>query len=235
MSSPLEPLVEGLIRAFQLIASFDPEVYGIMFLSLRVSGTATILAALVAIPFGAFVGLHEFVGRRLLINVVNTLMGLPPVVVGLVVYLILSSRGWLGPLNLLYTPTAMIIAQLIMCVPIVAGITISSVRSVEKKVVDSAKSLGATDWQVSWTILSEARTGLMTAIITAFGAAISEVGAIMIVGGNIQYYTRALTTAIVLETRMGEFDLALALGIILLALSFAVNLLLTHLQMREAR
>jgi len=206
-----------------------------MLLSLRVSGTATLSAALTAIPFGAIIGLREFPGRRLLINVINTLMGLPPVVVGLVVYLLLSSRGWLGPLNLLYTPTAMIIAQLVMCVPIVAGITISSVRSVEKRVVDSAKTMGATTWQISWTILSEARTGLLTAVITAFGAAISEVGAIMIVGGNIQYYTRALTTAIVLQTRMGEFGLALALGIILLALSFAVNLVLTHLQLREVR
>lgn len=228
-------MVEGLIKAFELISSLDPEVYGIMLLSLRVSGTATLLAALVAIPFGAIIGLREFPGRRLLVNVINTLMGLPPVVVGLVVYLLLSSRGWLGPLSLLYTPTAMIIAQFVMCVPIVAGITVSSVRSVEKRVVDSARTMGATTWQTSWTILSEARASLLTAVITAFGAAISEVGAIMIVGGNIQYYTRALTTAIVLQTRMGEFGLALALGIILLALSFAVNVVLTHLQLREIR
>jgi len=206
-----------------------------MLLSLRVSATAVFFSALIAIPLGALIGLKEFRGRHLVVNIINTLMGLPPVVVGLFVYLLLSSSGSLAPLNLLYTPTAMIIAQLIMAVPIVMGITISSVRSVGANIVDTAVSLGATGWQLAWTVLSEARISLLTAIITSFGAAISEVGAIMLVGGNIRFYTRTLTGAVFLYTRMGEFGMALALGIILLALAFLINSVLTFLQLREIR
>ena len=162
-------------------------------------------------------------------------MGLPPVVVGLFVYLLLSYSGPLGPLQLLYTPTAMIIAQLIMAIPIVIGITVSSVGSINKSIQDKALSLGATKLQLMVTILREARIGLLTAVIAAFGGAISEVGAVMIVGGNIRWVTRVLTTAIVVETELGKFDVAIALGIILLLLAFIVNWLLTQMQWRGLR
>jgi len=201
-----------------------------MFLTLRVSGTAVAIGALVGIPLGAAIGLKDFFGKRFLISVINTLMGLPPVVVGLFVYLILSTSGPLGMLQLLYTPTAMIIAQLIMAIPIVVGITFSSVSSVDKAVRDKALSLGATKMQLMFTILSEAKIGILTAVIAAFGGAISEVGAVMIVGGNIRWATRVLTTAIVIETELGRFDVAIALGIILLSLAFIINWILTRMQ-----
>lgn len=201
-----------------------------MFLTLRVSGTAVAIGALVGIPLGAAIGLKDFFGKRFLISVINTLMGLPPVVVGLFVYLILSTSGPLGMLQLLYTPTAMIIAQLIMAIPIVIGITFSSVSSVDKAVRDKALSLGATKMQLMFTILSEAKIGILTAVIAAFGGAISEVGAVMIVGGNIRWATRVLTTAIVIETELGRFDVAIALGIILLSLAFIINWILTRMQ-----
>ncbi|MBS7655831.1 ABC transporter permease [Candidatus Bathyarchaeota archaeon] len=223
-------ILEGLIKAFWLIASFDQEVYSIMFLTLRVSGTAVAIGALIGIPLGAGIGLKDFFGKRFLISVINTLMGLPPVVVGLFVYLILSTSGPLGALQLLYTPTAMIIAQLIMVVPIVVGVTISSVSSIDKTIRDKALSLGATKMQLIITILKEAKAGFLTAVIAAFGGAISEVGAVMIVGGNIRWATRVLTTAIVIETELGKFDVAIALGVILLLLAFIINWVLTQMQ-----
>ncbi|MFB0567373.1 MAG: ABC transporter permease [Candidatus Bathyarchaeia archaeon] len=168
-------------------------------------------------------------------NVVNTFMGLPPILVGLVVYLIFSSSGPLGPLELLPSPTAMIIAQLIMVIPIIAGITMSSVGSVDKAVREKALSLGATEWQTMFIVLREARTGILTAMVAAFGAAISEVGGIMIVGGNIRWYTRVLTTAILYETELGNFGLAIALGLVLLSLAFVVNSILTYLQLKGVK
>lgn len=226
----MDPILEGLIKAFWLLVSFDPEVYGIMFLTLRVSGIAVILGAILGVPTGATVALREFAGKRFFISMVNTMMGLPPVVVGLFVYLLLSSSGPLGPLQLLYTPTAMIIAQLTIAAPIVVGVTLSAVGSVDKAIRDKALSLGATRFQLTLTILKESRLGLVTAVILAFGAAVSEVGAVMIVGGNIRWATRVLTTAIVFETELGEFSVAIALGIILLLLAFIINWLLTQMQ-----
>ncbi|MBS7648037.1 MAG: ABC transporter permease [Halobacteria archaeon] len=226
----MDPIIEGLIKAFWLLISLDPEVYNIMLLTLRVSGTAVIVGALLGVPIGAMVALRDFVGKSFFVSIVNTLMGLPPVVVGLFVYLLLSSSGPLGPLQLLYTPTAMIIAQLIMALPIVVGITTSTVSSVDKTIRDKALSLGATRLQLALTILREAKLGLLTAIIVSFGATISEVGAVMIVGGNIRWTTRVLTTAIVFETELGEFAMAIALGMILLLLAFIVNWVLTRMQ-----
>lgn len=225
-----DPILEGLIRAFWLLVTLDPEVYSIMFLTLRVSGIAVILATVVGIPLGAAVALRDFFGKRSLMSLVNTLMGLPPVVVGLFVYLLLSASGPLGPLQLLYTPTAMIIAQLIIAAPIVVGVTVSAVGSVDKAIRDKALSLGATRLQLTLTILREAKTGIVTSVILAFGAAISEVGAVMIVGGNIRWATRVLTTAIVFETELGEFSVAIALGIILLLMAFIINWILTRMQ-----
>jgi len=226
----LNLILEGLLKAFWLIVSFDREVYEIMFLSLRVSGVAVLIGALLGVPSGATVGLKEFLGKRFLVSIVNTFMGLPPVVVGLLVYLLLSTSGPLGVFQLLYTPEAMIIAQLIMVIPIVMGVTISSVSSVSKGIREKALSLGATNWQMTLKVLKEARLGILTALIVSFGAAISEVGAVMIVGGNIRWATRVLTTAIVFETELGEFGLAIALGSILLLLAFMINWVLTYLQ-----
>lgn len=226
----MNPILEGLVKALWLLVSLDPEVYGIMFLSLRVSGFAVILGAALSIPCGATVALRDFRGKRFLMSIINTLMGLPPVVVGLLVYLLLSTSGPLGPFQLLYTPTAMIIAQLIMVVPIIIGVTVSAVSAVDKGIREKALSMGATGWQLTVTILREAKIGLLTAVIVSFGAAISEVGAVMIVGGNIRWITRVLTTAIVFETELGEFGIALALGIILLLLAFIINWVLTQLQ-----
>ena len=223
-------ILEGLVKAFWLIVSLDREVYEIMFLSLKVSGTAVLIGALLGVPSGATVGLKEFFGKRFLMSIINTLMGLPPVVVGLLVYLLLSTSGPLGVFQLLYTPEAMIIAQLIMVIPIVMGVTISSVSSVSKAIREKALSLGATNWQMTLKVLKEARLGILTALIVSFGAAISEVGGVMIVGGNIRWATRVLTTAIVFETELGEFGLAIALGLILLLLAFVINWVLTYLQ-----
>jgi tungstate transport system permease protein len=231
----LSAILEGLVKALWLLISFNPEVYSIILLTLRVSGIAIAIGAFLGIPTGATIALRDFAGKRLLISIVNTLMGLPPVVVGLLVYLILSTSGPLGPLQLLYTPMAMIIAQSIMALPIVTGVTISSIGAVDKTIHDKAVSLGATRSQVTMTILKEARLGLLMAIIVAFGAAISEVGAVMIVGGNIRWATRVLTTAIVLETELGEFSVAMSLGIILLLMSFLVNWVLTQMQWKGMR
>jgi len=226
----LNLILEGIVKAFWLIVSFDREVYEIMFLSLKVSGIAVLIGSLLGVPSGATIGLKEFFGKRFLVSIVNTFMGLPPVVVGLLVYLLLSTSGPLGAFQLLYTPQAMIMAQLIMVIPIVMGVTISSVSSIRKAIREKALSLGATNWQITLKILKEARLGILTALIVSFGAAISEVGAVMIVGGNIRWATRVLTTAIVFETELGEFGLAIALGLILLLLAFVINWALTYLQ-----
>ncbi len=237
------PVSEGFFNAIKLIGSFNPEIVSITVLSLGVSGIAVLLGAVVGIPLGALLGWRGFRGKKPVVNlvnilsrnVVNTFMGLPPILVGLVVYLIFSASGPLGPLELLYSPTAMIIAQLIMVIPIVTGITMSAVGSVEKAIREKAFSLGATEWQTMFIVLREARIGILTAMVAAFGAAISEVGGIMIVGGNIRWYTRVLTTAILYETELGNFGLAIALGIVLLSLAFAVNSILTYLQLKGAK
>jgi len=219
------------------------EVLHITLLSLRVSGTAVLIGALIGVPIGTFLGLRQFRGKQSLMrfvditlrSIVNTFMGLPPVVVGLVVYLFLTASGPLGPLGLLYTPTAMIITQLMMVIPIIIGVTMSAVGSVEQAVREKALSLGATDTQAAWAVLREARMGLLTAIIVSFGAAISEVGGIMITGGNIRWVTRTLTTAIVVEVELGNFALAITLGIVLLVMAFTINIALTIIQLRGAK
>lgn len=208
----------------------DSEILGITLLSFQVSCTAVLLASIAAIPVGTVLGLKDFRGKQIILTLVNTLMGLPPVVVGLILYLLLSNMGPLGPLSLLYTPTAMILAQFIMAVPVIVGLTYSTIASVSERIVEQTLSLGATRWQLILVVLREAKMGILTSVIAAFGGAISEVGAIMIVGGNIRYFTRTLTTAIVLYTSMGEFEMAVTLGIILLGTSFTINLFLTYMQ-----
>ncbi|MGQ9515018.1 MAG: ABC transporter permease [Thermoproteota archaeon] len=223
--------------------TFLEEIWNITLLSLKVSGTAVLIGALIGIPVGTFLSFKQFKGKMTLIrfvdimlkSMINTFMGLPPVVVGLVVYLLLTASGPLGFLGLLYTPTAMIITQLIMIIPIIIGVTMSAVGSVEKAIREKAISLGATETQAAWMVLREARMGVLTSIIVAFGAAISEVGGIMITGGNIRWFTRTLTTAIVVETELGNFNMALTLGAILLSMAFAINLALTIIQLRVVK
>ncbi len=207
----------------------SPDLLEIVALTLRVTGTALIISAILGIPLGALVGLAKFPGKGALRLVLYTGMGLPPVVVGLFVYLLLSRSGPLGSLGWLFTPSAMIVAQTLIALPMMMGLTLTSVESVNPELRRQIHALGATRWQLSWTTLREARIGVTAAVVAAFGAIISEVGAVILVGGNIAGQTRVLTTAIVLETRTGDFSLALALGAILLALTFLVNAALMRL------
>jgi tungstate transport system permease protein len=216
-----------------LIGTADAALLDIIALTLRVTGLALLVSTLVGVPAGAALGLGSRIRIRGLITVIlYTGMGLPPVVVGLVVYLLLSRNGPLGALGWLFTPSAMVFAQIIIALPVVAGLTMAAVQSVDPAVRLQVRALGATRWQELAAVLREARIGVIAAIVAAFGSIISEVGAVMLVGGNIEGRTRVLTTAIVLNTRMGEFDLALALGIILLLLAVLANTALFWLQQR---
>jgi tungstate transport system permease protein len=212
-----------------------PELTEIIVLSLQVSGVALFFSTLIGIPLGVYMGLNRFIGRRVLIALLYTGMGFPPVVIGLFVYVLLSRSGPLGSLNLgwmpaLFTPASMILAQTIIAFPLVAGFTMAAVMSVDPQLRQQVLALGATKRQAAWTILQEAKIGVIVSIIAGFGSIISEVGAVMLVGGNIDGRTRVLTTAIVLETRKGNFDLALALGGVLLAITFITNLAMLRLQ-----
>ena len=223
-------ILSGFVEAIRLILSGDPTLLQVIVLSLRVSGVALLFSALVGIPIGAYLGLRQFPGRWLVTALIYTGMGFPPVVVGLFVYLFLSRSGPLGTLSWLFTPNAMILAQTIISFPLVAGFTMAAVMGVDPNLRQQVQSLGADEWQTTLAILSEARVGVVVSIIAGFGSIISEVGAVMLVGGNIEGKTRVLTTAIVLETRKGNFDLAIALGVILLSLCFAANLAMLRLQ-----
>ncbi|MBN1954357.1 MAG: ABC transporter permease [Anaerolineae bacterium] len=231
----MEEIIQGFIEAVRLIASGDPGLVAIIVLSLRVSGIALLFSTMAGIPVGSLLGLSRFPGRKLVIALLYTGMGFPPVVVGLFVYLALSRNGPIGQIGwdalpALFTPGAMIVAQTIIAFPLVAGFTMAAVMGVDPNLRRQVRALGATRAQTVWTILSEARLGVVVSIIAGFGSIISEVGAVMLVGGNIEHRTRVLTTAIVLETRKGNFDLAMALGIILLALSFLANAAMLRLQ-----
>jgi tungstate transport system permease protein len=229
----MDPIIEGIIEAFRLIFSFDAEIWNIIFLSLRVSGTSTIFAALVALPLGSFIGLRDFRGKKFVSNLINTFMGFPPVVMGLFVFLLLSKSGPLGALGLLYSPTAMIVAQFLLAFPIITGTSKAAIESVSVDLKETILSLGYSEPQLWWELIKEAKKSIIAGIVVAFGQAISEVGAVMLVGGNIRWSTRTFTTSIVLQTRMGEFGQAIALGFILIFMAFLINFILTHLQMRE--
>jgi tungstate transport system permease protein len=229
----MDSIIEGFRKAFFLIVNLDAELLGIIFLSLNVSGVALIIATVIGLPVGSLTGFKKFPGRGLLVSILNTFMGLPPVVVGLFLYLILSRSGPFGFLALLYSPTAMIIAQSILAFPIVASISHSSIISVDPIIKQASMTLGATPFQVSLNIIKEARYGIMSGIIAGFGRVMAEVGAVLMVGGNIAGYTRVMTTTIALETDKGNFELALALGIILLTLSLFINIMLHLFQRKE--
>ncbi len=219
-----------MLDALWLIVTRDPELWGIITLSLQVTGLALLISTLIGVPVGAALGLNSVKGRGLMTALLYTGMGLPPVVVGLAVYMLLSSSGPLGGLAWLFTPKAMVTAQVIIALPLVTGLTMSAVRGVDPALRIQLRSLGATRSQEALAVLGEARIGVTAAIVAAFGSIISEVGAVMLVGGNIAGKTRVLTTAIVLQTRQGEFALAMALGVILLTLAFAANVVLLRLQ-----
>ena len=223
-------MLEALARGLGYLVSNIAGVLEIVLLSLRVSGAAVAIGLLVGLPVGVAVGVGRFPGRRLAVAAIHTGFALPPVVVGLFVYLALSRSGPLGDLRLLFTPTAMVIAQSLLAAPYVAGITLAAVQAVPESVRQQARALGADPLWALATHLREARLGLGAAVVAGFGAVISEVGAVMLVGGNVQGETRVMTTAIVLETRRGDIAAAVALGLVLLAIAFAVNIALTRLQ-----
>ena len=229
----MDLILEGIIKAFHLLVSLDREVMGITLLSLQISGTATFISLFLGISIGTIVALAEFPGRRIVISVINTGMALPPVVVGLFVTIFIWRNGPLGFLGILYTPAAMILAQAIIATPIVMGITLASIQQLPKKLRLQILALGATRLQMVGILIKEAKLPLLAAVMAGFGGVISEVGASIMVGGNIKGYSRVLTTATVMETGKGNFDVAIALGIILLILAYLINLLLTHIQQRE--
>lgn len=228
-------LTEGLAEALRLLVTLDADVINITLRTIQVSGTATLVSVLIGIPMGTALALTRFFGRGFMVSLVNFGMGLPPVVVGLATWLCLARYGPLGFLGILYSPTAMVIAQIIIATPIVAGFSLSAIQSVNPKLRLQILALGATRVQYLVLLLWEARLGILAAVIAGFGGVISEVGASMMVGGNVRGYTRVLTTATVLEVSKGKFELATALSIILLLLTFAIVAGLSYLQQRRKR
>ena len=225
--------MSGAAQALQSVLAMRGELAGIAALSLVVSGVAVVVAMALGVPAGIWLGLHRFPGRHFLVTLVNTGMGLPPVVVGLGVFLLLARAGPFGALELLYTPWAMIVAQVVIATPLVVGITLAAVQGLDPRVHLQIRSLGASGPQHYWKIAEEARLTLVAALAAAFGSVISEVGAVMMVGGNIQGQTRVMTTAIVQATRQGDFGLAIGLGVLLLVLAALFNWLFTWVQQRS--
>jgi tungstate transport system permease protein len=226
----MQSIIDGFAAAFRLIITLNPELLRIIWLSLQVSGSALALATLLGVPVGAVLALRRMPLKGMVISLLNTGMGLPPVAVGLFLYLFLSRSGPLGFMELLYTPTAMIIAQLILAFPIVASLSQAAIANVDPVIRQAALTLGATPFQETLTIIKEARYSIMAGLMAGFGRVMAEVGAIIIVGGNIAGYTRVMTTTIALETDKGNFELAIALGLILLASSLTITLALRFFQ-----
>ncbi len=226
----MDYLFSGFQEAVRLLLTGEAGVYTIVGVSVFVALTATLLASLMGLPAGYLLATHRFPGQRLVTTVLNTLLAMPTVVIGLFVYAQVSRRGPLGFLELLYTPKAMIIGETILALPIVAAFTLSAFRAVDSRIAETALTLGATKIQTARTLISEARFGIMAAVVAAFGRVIAEVGAAMMLGGNIKGSTRTMTTAIALESNKGEFGLAIALGLILLLTAFGANILFHWLQ-----
>ncbi|MBI4332939.1 MAG: ABC transporter permease [Chloroflexi bacterium] len=229
----MDLILEGIVQSFWLLVRGDPQVIRVVLLSLAVSGSATVISLVLGVPLGTWLGLTRFPGRRFLVSLVNTGMGAPPVVVGLLVTIMLWRNGPLGLLHLLYTPAAMIVAQTIIALPIVTGFTLATVQQVDPRIRLQILALGATRLQFLWLLLREARLPLLAAVMAGFGAVISEVGASMMVGGNITGQTRVLTTATVMETGKGDFALAIAFSFILMMLVYLVNMALTMVQQQS--
>jgi tungstate transport system permease protein len=229
----MELIWQGLLKAAELVFGLDGEVWSITWRSLQISGSATFISLLIGMPLGIVLALARFPGRGATVALINTGMGLPPVVVGLFISIFLWRSGPLGFMELIYTPAAMILAQVIIAFPIVAGLTMASFQSLDPKLALQLLGIGASKIQLLWLLCKEAKLPLLAAVMAGFGGVISEVGASMMVGGNIRGETRVLTTATVLETGKGNFEVAIALGLILLALTFAINFFLTRIQQRE--
>jgi len=228
----MQELWQALVQAVQLIVALDPEIMEISLRSLYVSAAAILIAALICIPVGGLIHFHDFRGKKVLINVIQTFYSIPTVVVGLFVFLFISRAGPLGGLELLFTPAAIIIGQVILILPILTGMTVSALSGVDKSIKDTALSMGASGSQAIRTIISEARFAVVGALILGFGRAISEIGAALMLGGNIRGYTRVLTTAISLETQRGDLVLSLALGIILISIAMVVSVIVNVLLQR---
>ena len=229
----MELIWDGLGEAFRILGSGDRDVWGITVRSLLVSGSATAVALIVGVLVGAVLAFRRFPGRNLAVALVNSGMGLPPVVVGLIVAIFLWRSGPLGQLNLIYTPAAMVVSQAVIAAPLVTGFTLAALGSLPARLRPQLYALGASRWQMLWLVLQEARLPLLAALMAGFGAAVSEVGASLMVGGNLAGETRVLTTAVALDVQRGEFSSAIALSLILLGLIFLVNLVLTSVQQRE--
>ena len=228
----MEEIWQGLIKAVELIITLDPEVVQIAGRSLRISATSAVLASVICIPLASVIHFNNFRGKRVLVNLIQTLYFIPTVAVGLLVLVFLSRAGPLGELGLLFSPTAIIIGQMILITPILLGLTISALSGVDKTLIDTARSLGASGLQIMFLILKEARFAVMAAFIMGFGRAISEVGISLMVGGNIRDFTRVITTAISLESSKGDIELSFALAIILIFLALIANILLNRFQQR---
>ncbi|MGI5921686.1 MAG: ABC transporter permease [Syntrophomonadaceae bacterium] len=229
----MDTIIQGLKEGLQLVWSLDTEIMKITMLSLQVSLTALLISALLGIPTGAALAIKHIPGRKLFLNIVYTFMGLPPVLAGLVVYLFLTYKGPLGQFELLFTPSAMVIAQVLLAFPIVCGLTARAVMAQRQEVYDTAVTLGASRRQAALSIIRESRMGIIAALTTALGRVIAEVGAVTMVGGNIQGSTRVLTTSIVLETRMGNDSRAIAIGLVLMVIAFSLILLINILEKRS--
>lgn len=227
-------IINSLSKALRLIVSLDPELIDIVLLSLKVSGLAIVIASALGLILTLLLDLRNFRGKSIIVTIINTCMGFPPVVAGLVLYLILSRSGPFGFLNLLYTPSAMVIAQVMLASPIIAGLSYAVMVSAEPSLRLTAFTLGATPFQVSLKIMKNARYSILASVLAGLGRVMAEVGAVLIVGGNIAGFTRVMTTAIALEADKGDFELAVALGIILLTISFVVNGSLFLLQKKGA-
>ena len=231
----MELILTGIKEAFRLLVTLDEEILRVTLLSLQISGSATLISLIVGVSTGTAIALSDFPGKRLVASVINTGMGLPPVVVGLFVTIFIWRNGPFGFLGILYTPAAMVLAQAIIATPIVTGISFAAIQHLPDKLRLQILSLGATRAQMVWMLMREARLPLLAAVMAGFGGVISEIGASIMVGGNIKGYTRVLTTATVMETSRGNFDIAIALGVILLMLTFAINYVLTAIQQRGGR
>lgn len=225
-------LWHGLVKAIELIISFDPEVMEIAGRSLRIALTSAVIGCFICIPIGSIIHFNHFYGKRFFVSLIQTLYSVPTVAIGLFVFVFISRAGPLGGLGILFTPIAIVVGQVILITPILLGLTISAFSGVDKAIIDTARSLGASGFQVAVVVLREARFAVMAAIIMAFGRAISEVGISLMVGGNIRGFTRVLTTAISLETSKGDLELSLALGMILISIALVINIILNRIQQR---
>lgn len=225
-------LWDGFLKALELIYTFDPEVVQIAARSLSIGLTSIVIGSAICIPLAGLIHFNQFWGKRFLVSLIQTFYSIPTVVIGLFVFVMLSNAGPVGGLGILYTPAAIVVGQVILITPILLGLIISAFRGVDKTILDTARSMGASGWQMALLVIKEARFGVMAAVIMGFGRAISEVGISLMVGGNIRGVTRVITTAISLEAGRGDIELALALGMILIFLALVVNIIMNRIQQK---